>query len=35
TRMPGERRYREREVADEEGVALTEQELQDLKALLG
>ncbi|HFL2189152.1 TPA: Ldh family oxidoreductase [Pseudomonas putida] len=35
TRMPGERRYREREVAEEEGVALTEQELQGLKALLG
>jgi len=35
TRMPGERRYREREVAEEEGVAVTEQELQGLKALLG
>jgi len=34
TRMPGERRYREREVAEEEGVALTEQELQGLKELL-
>ena len=35
TRMPGERRYREREVAEEEGVAVTEQELQGLKELLG
>lgn len=33
TRMPGERRYREREVAQREGVALTEQELQGLRAL--
>ncbi|MBK4987317.1 Ldh family oxidoreductase [Pseudomonas sp. S36] len=35
TRMPGERRYREREVAEREGVAMTKQELQGLKALLG
>jgi len=35
TRLPGERRYREREIAEREGVAVTEQELQGLKALLG
>jgi delta1-piperideine-2-carboxylate reductase len=35
SRMPGERRYREREVAERQGVALTEQELQGLQALLG
>ncbi|MBK5001055.1 Ldh family oxidoreductase [Pseudomonas sp. S31] len=35
SRMPGERRYREREVAEREGVALSEQELHDLRALLG
>ncbi|MFJ4157454.1 Ldh family oxidoreductase [Pseudomonas sp. NPDC089752] len=35
TRMPGERRYREREIAEREGVALTAQELQGLKELLG
>ena len=35
SRMPGERRYREREVAELEGVALTEQEWQSLKALAG
>ncbi|MHC6225404.1 Ldh family oxidoreductase [Pseudomonas sp. X10] len=34
-RMPGERRYRERAVADREGVAVTEQELQELRNLLG
>ncbi|WMW03787.1 Ldh family oxidoreductase [Pseudomonas entomophila] len=33
TRMPGERRYREREVAGREGVALGERELAELKAL--
>ena len=35
TRLPGERRYREREIAEREGVAVTAQELQGLKALLG
>lgn len=35
TRMPGERRYREREVAGREGVALGERELVELKALAG
>ncbi|MHA7113112.1 Ldh family oxidoreductase [Pseudomonas promysalinigenes] len=35
SRMPGERRYREREAAEREGVALQEQELQSLTALLG
>lgn len=34
-RMPGERRYREREVAAREGVALTERELTELEALAG
>ncbi|UTL79101.1 Ldh family oxidoreductase [Pseudomonas putida] len=33
SRMPGERRYREREIAQREGVAVTELELQELKAL--
>ncbi|MFR0718283.1 Ldh family oxidoreductase [Enterobacterales bacterium BD_CKDN230030183-1A_HGKHYDSX7] len=35
SRMPGERRYREREVAEREGVALSEQELQGLRELAG
>lgn len=35
SRMPGERRYREREIAQREGVAVTELELQELKALAG
>lgn len=35
SRMPGERRYREREVAGREGVAVSEQELAGLKALAG
>ncbi|QXH44979.1 Ldh family oxidoreductase [Pseudomonas xanthosomatis] len=35
SRMPGERRYREREVALREGVALSVQELADLKELAG
>ncbi|HDS1743738.1 MULTISPECIES: Ldh family oxidoreductase [Pseudomonas] len=35
SRMPGERRYREREIAQREGVAVTEVELQELKALAG
>ncbi|MDR2305898.1 MAG: Ldh family oxidoreductase [Paucimonas sp.] len=35
TRMPGERRYREREVAERDGVALTEQELAGLRELAG
>ena len=35
SRMPGERRYREREQAEREGVAVTEKELQGLKELLG
>jgi len=35
TRMPGERRYREREMAEREGVAVTERELQELEALAG
>ncbi|NIF25248.1 Ldh family oxidoreductase [Pantoea sp. Tr-811] len=35
SRMPGERRYREREVAGREGVAVSEGELQGLRALLG
>ncbi|MDR6714959.1 delta1-piperideine-2-carboxylate reductase [Pseudomonas hunanensis] len=34
SRLPGERRYREREVAAREGVAVTEQELHALRALL-
>ncbi|EKT4467854.1 Ldh family oxidoreductase [Pseudomonas putida] len=34
SRMPGERRYRERELAQREGVALTEQEWQGLKSLV-
>lgn len=33
SRMPGERRYREREIAQREGVVVTEVELQELKAL--
>lgn len=33
SRMPGERRYREREIAQREGVAVTEVELQELKAM--
>ncbi|MBA6115354.1 Ldh family oxidoreductase [Pseudomonas sp. NC26] len=33
SRMPGERRYRERAVAERDGVALTDQELQELEAL--
>jgi delta1-piperideine-2-carboxylate reductase len=33
SRMPGERRYREREIAEREGVAVTERELQELEAL--
>ncbi|MDH0648710.1 Ldh family oxidoreductase [Pseudomonas sp. GD03858] len=35
TRMPGERRYRERDVAGREGVALTEQQWQTLRELAG
>ncbi|MFJ4055709.1 Ldh family oxidoreductase [Pseudomonas sp. NPDC089743] len=35
SRMPGERRYREREIAQREGVAVTERELQALKTLAG
>ena len=35
SRMPGERRYREREVAGREGVALSEQEWAGLQALVG
>jgi delta1-piperideine-2-carboxylate reductase len=35
SRMPGERRYREREVAEREGVALSEQALQGLRELAG
>ncbi|WP_449432824.1 Ldh family oxidoreductase [Pseudomonas putida] len=35
SRMPGERRYREREVAQREGVAVTATELQGLRELLG
>lgn len=35
SRMPGERRYREREVAGREGVALSEQEWVGLQALAG
>ncbi|WP_460418978.1 Ldh family oxidoreductase [Pseudomonas sp. microsymbiont 2] len=35
TRMPGERRYRERDVAGREGVALTEQQWQALRELAG
>lgn len=35
SRMPGERRYRERETAEREGVALSETELQGLRQLLG
>jgi delta1-piperideine-2-carboxylate reductase len=35
SRMPGERRYREREVAGREGVALSEQEWVGLQALVG
>lgn len=35
SRMPGERRYREREIAQREGVAVTELELQALKTLAG
>lgn len=32
-RLPGERRYRERRIAEREGVALTAQELEQLRAL--
>jgi len=35
TRMPGERRYREREVAGREGVALSEREWGELRGLAG
>ncbi|NBK41945.1 Ldh family oxidoreductase [Pseudomonas soli] len=35
TRMPGERRYREREVALREGVGLSERELAELQTLAG
>ncbi|MGF6391200.1 Ldh family oxidoreductase [Pseudomonas plecoglossicida] len=35
SRMPGERRYRERAVAEREGVAVTEREVQELEALAG
>ncbi|MBC3437326.1 Ldh family oxidoreductase [Pseudomonas sp. BW16M2] len=35
TRMPGERRYREREVAGREGVALSEREWGELQGLAG
>ncbi|MDH0300804.1 MULTISPECIES: Ldh family oxidoreductase [unclassified Pseudomonas] len=35
TRMPGERRYREREVAEREGVALTGEQWQALRELAG
>jgi delta1-piperideine-2-carboxylate reductase len=35
SRLPGERRYRERALAEREGVALTAQELAGLKALAG
>ncbi len=34
-RLPGERRYRERAVANREGVAVTSRELQELRDLLG
>ena len=34
-RMPGERRYRERELSAQQGVTLTVQELEQLRALAG